>query len=323
MVEVWRGAFVESQHRGHAAIVEADGTLRASWGSPDAVIYPRSSAKMLQALPLVESGAAAALGLRENHLALACASHQGSPLHTDLVSDWLTNIGRDAGDLRCGPQPPRLSGDRQALRDAGQSLSRVHNTCSGKHTGFLTVAGHIGGGLDYVDVDHPVQKSVKAAFEEMTDVASAGWAPDGCSAPNFTTTVRGLANAMAKMAAPGSGVRGDAARSLVQAMIARPDLVAGEQRACTDLMEAMDGVAVKTGAEGVFVAILPAAGLGVALKIEDGATRAAEAAIAGMLCSLGALSPDHPVAKRLMAGAIRNWDGIETGRIGLAERFLA
>ena len=302
MAELWRGDRVESVHRGHAVVVDASGSVRAAWGNPDQIIYPRSSSKMLQALPLVESGAASAAGLQARHLALACASHQGAPMHADTVAAWLGSIDRSESDLRCGPQPPSDPADRQALRETGASPCQLHNNCSGKHAGFVTLARHLNAGPDYIDPDHPVQRSVRAAFEEMTQETSPGFGIDGCSAPNFATSLSGLARAMATMAAPGDGARGRAATSLVDAMLEHPLMVAGHGRACSELMAAMDNVAVKTGAEGVFIAIDRNNGLGVALKIEDGATRASEAAMVAILVSLGLIEDQHPMAqKRLNA----------------------
>lgn len=292
MVEVRRGGFVESLHRGHAVICDAAGELRASWGDPEAVILPRSSCKMLQALPLVESGAAD--GLDSERLALACASHQGAGMHVSRVARWLEDLGLDEGDLRCGAQRPDDAVERNRLRMSGEDARQLHNNCSGKHTGFLTLNRHLRAGPEYVEPDHAVQRAVRAAFEEMTGADSPGYGVDGCSAPNFATTVRGLAWAMARMADPrGLGPAREAAvRRLVSAMIAHPLLVAGEGRACSEMMAAMRGrAAIKTGAEAVFVAILPEPGLGVALKIEDGATRASECAVAACWCGSGRWRP--------------------------------
>lgn len=320
MVETWRGTLPESRHRGHAVVCDAAGGIVAAWGDPEAVIFPRSSCKMLQALPLVESGAAE--GLSSERLALACASHNGAEMHVSRVGRWLADIGMGEPDLRCGPQVPDDAPERHRLRAAHEAPCQLHNNCSGKHAGFLTLNRHLGGGSEYVEIDHPVQKAVRAAFEEMTDAPSPGWGIDGCSAPNFATTVHGLAFAMARMADPRSlgRARGDAARRLVAAMVAHPELVAGEGRACTELMEAMDGaVAVKTGAEAVFVAILPARGLGVALKIEDGSTRASECAIAALLVRLGQVEADDPAVTRRLLPPIVSRRGFPAGGIRPAE----
>jgi L-asparaginase II len=324
MVEVWRGDIAESRHRGHAVVCDARGAVRAAWGDPDAVILPRSSCKMLQALPLVESGAAA--GLTSEQLALACASHSGAEMHVTRVARWLAELGLGEPDLRCGPQVPDDAPERHRLRAAGLAPDQRHNNCSGKHAGFLTLNRHLGGGSEYVELDHPVQQAVRAAFEEMTGAPSPGWGIDGCSAPNFGTTVHGLALAMARMADPrGLGpVREAAALRLVAAMVAHPALVAGEGRACTELMAAMGGsVAIKTGAEAVYVAILPEMGLGVALKIEDGATRASECAIAALLVRLRVIAADDPALARRLHPAIASRRGFPAGSIRPDPGFYA
>ncbi len=316
MVEVWRGGFAESVHRGHAVLCDARGEVRAAWGDPDRVILPRSSCKMLQALPLVESGAGA--GLTSEQLALACASHQGAAMHVGRVAAWLAELGMTDGDLRCGAQVPSDRDERGRLREEFEVPCQLHNNCSGKHAGFLALGRHLGGGPEYVEPDHPVQRAVRAAFEEMTGAASPGYGIDGCSAPNFATTLRGLAWAMARMADPtGLGhAREGAARRLVSAMVAHPLLVAGEGRACSELMAAMAGkVAAKTGAEGVFVAIWPERGLGLALKIEDGGTRASECAVTTLLVRLGALEAGDPAALRRMVAPQVNRRGLVVGEI--------
>jgi len=318
MVEIWRGAFLESVHRGHAVICDENGQIVQAWGDPDAVILPRSSCKVIQALPLVESGAARAAGLLDEHLALSCASHKGAAIHTDRVDQWLSNLGLTDDDFRCGNQTPSDRDARYDLIRADKEPRQAHNNCSGKHSGFLTVTKHLGYSPEYIDTAHPLQLNVREAFEDVTDQASPGYGIDGCSAPNFATTVHGLARAMAFFAAARDDgpVRNRAAAKLVQAMTAYPELVAGEGNACTELMRAMGGkVAIKTGAEAVFIAILPAQKLGVALKIIDGATRASECAIAAILVKLGVLDPRHPAALKRMNAIQRNRRGIEVGYI--------
>ena len=324
MVELWRGGMMESRHLGHAVVCDAAGRVVEAWGDPGAVIFPRSSCKMIQALPLLESGAAGAAGLTDAQLALACASHQGARLHTEAVERWLADLGLGEADLRCGAHMPNDPEAKKALTCSDTAPCQVHNNCSGKHAGFLTLTQHLKAGPEYVEIDHPVQRAVKAAFEEVTGETSPGYGIDGCSAPNFATSVTGLARAMARFAAAGAGgdARSKAMVRLTRAMAAHPAHVAGEGRACTDLMRAMGGrVAVKTGAEAVFVAILPEQGLGVALKISDGATRASEAAIVAILMRLGVLDPGHPVVQKLLTGTQRNWRGLATGELRLAEGF--
>ena len=323
MIELWRGGMLESTHAGHA-VIWGKGGIQAVWGDPAAVIFPRSSCKMLQALPLLESGAADAAGLTEAQLALSCASHQGAKIHTDMVTSWLADLGLGEADLRCGAHMPNDPEAKKGLICSDTVPCQIHNNCSGKHSGFLTWTRHAKAGPEYVEVDHPLQKAIKAAFEEVTGEPSPGYGIDGCSAPNFATSVAGLARAMAFFASanPDGDTRNRAAARLTKAMAAYPELVAGEGRACTDLMRAMGGrVAVKTGAEAVFVAILPDQQTGIALKIVDGGTRGAEAAIVALLVKLGALPAAHPVVAQYLTGPQKNWRGIVTGEMRLAPGF--
>ncbi|MDS9947316.1 MAG: asparaginase, partial [Planktomarina sp.] len=314
LVEVWRGEFLESQHRGHAVMCGSAGEILQTWGDPAQVILPRSSCKILQALPLITSGAADAFGLNTRHLALACASHQGAQIHSDLVQAWVRGLGKTDDDFRCGPQWPRDISASNMMVKTDQTPCRYHNNCSGKHSGFLTLGKHLNAGPDYQLIEHPVQQAVFGAFEEMTDETSSGYGIDGCSAPNWGTSIAGLARAMARSAGNGADRLGQAAGRLRDAMIEHPELVAGETRACTELMRAAPGVALKTGAEAVFTAIIPSKKIGIAVKIEDGAFRASEAVITALLIQLGVLDAEHPsTLKRL--GPIYNWDGLETGRI--------
>ncbi|TJZ92275.1 asparaginase [Paracoccus gahaiensis] len=321
MIDLWRGELCESRHAGHAVICDAHGVVEA-WGRPAEVIYPRSSCKMIQALPLLESGAADAAGLTDRQLALACASHSGAALHVEAVDGWLTGLGLSEPDLRCGTHMPRDPAENRRLTCSDSAPCQLHNNCSGKHAGFLTLNRHLKGGPDYVEPDHPVQQAVKAAFEEVTGETSPGFGIDGCSAPNWACTVEGLARAMARFANPGPDRRGQAMRRLVDAMRSHPEMVAGEGRSCTGLMRAMGGaVAVKTGAEAVFVAILPEQGLGIALKITDGATRASEAAITALLIHLGVLDARDPTAQQLLDGPLANCRGRVTGALRRAPGF--
>lgn len=324
MVELWRGGLPESRHSGHAVIWGEGGILQA-WGDPQTVIFPRSSCKMIQALPLVESGAADAVGLTDRHLALSCASHQGAALHVGMTGRWLADIGLAEADLRCGSHEPYDREERDRLIRSGEGPCQLHNNCSGKHCGFLTATQHMKAGPEYVEIDHPLQKAIRQATEEVTGETVAGFGIDGCSAPNFAMTLSGLARAMQAFAAArdGASARERAMHRLTRAMAAHPELVAGEGRACTELMRAMDHkITIKTGAEAVFVAILPEQKIGVALKISDGATRASEAAITAILAQLGVLDPDHPMARKRLPAPQRNWRGLETGGIRLSAGFL-
>lgn len=314
LIETTRGPVTENRHRAAAVICSASGSVVGSWGDDSAVILPRSSIKMIQALPLIESGAAEAVGLEDTHLALACASHQGSAIHTDIIRDWLLSLSMSPEDLLCGPQPPR----DPAVKAADRNPSRILNNCSGKHAGFLTLSRHLGADrAAYLLPNEPAQEAVQAAFADLTGAElPLSYGIDGCSAPNYAAPLRGIAHAMARFASPDSlgTVRGKAARILVQAMAAHPVLVSGEGRACLALTRACEGRAVvKTGADGVFTGIYPEKGLGFCIKIDDGNTAACESLCAALLVRTGALEASHPVARHYLSSAITNFNGEQTG----------
>lgn len=316
LVEVWRGELLECVHQGHVVVCDDTGQIVEAWGDPTAMIYPRSSSKMIQALPLVESGAGAQL--TDQQLALASASHNAAAIHTDRVGAWLKDLGLTDDAFRCGPDMPMDEDARNALIRAHDAPCQIHNECSGKHAGFLTLTKHLRAGPDYELIDHPVQQAVKAAFEDVTGETSPMYGIDGCAAPNHACTVHGLARSMAFFASAQdrSDTRSTAAARLTHAMATFPEYVAGETRTCTDLMRAMDHkVAIKTGAEGVFVAIIPEKRLGVALKITDGAQRGRDCAIAAVLVKLGVLDPNHPAAIARRTPPVINRRGMVTGQI--------
>lgn len=315
LVELTRGDIVESFHRGAVAVCGTDGGLRWQIGDVERPIYPRSAFKMIQALPLLETGAADAFGLTPQELALACASHSGEPVHVETVARSLARIGAAERDLACGPHLPLGEAAAHALLHDHQKPTRLHNNCSGKHAGFLCTARHCGEPLaGYADLDHPVQRRVRQAIGELCQVApdAMPWGIDGCTAPNFALPLRRLAQGMARLANPAGlgAIREQAIRRLVEAVKAHPHLVAGTGRADVDLItEATGGTVTKTGAEGVFTAAIPSLGLGVALKIDDGAGRAAETAIAAILVALGVLDPRSRAARASIDAPIRNWRG--------------
>ncbi|QFU07278.1 L-asparaginase II [Rhodobacteraceae bacterium THAF1] len=320
LIELWRGDLSESIHRGHAVVMDDTGQVVHAWGDPDAIIFPRSSCKMLQALPMVEAG----VKLSTERLALACASHEGAPEHVAAVRDWITEQGYSDDDFLCGHEAPRDREAKHAMIRAGGSPDQAHNQCSGKHAGFLHFQRHLGAKGAYVDPNGPVQKAVRAAFEEVTQENSPGFGIDGCAAPNFATSVSGLARAMTAFATAteGQGARQSAMAALRDAMMAHPWLVAGTGKATTRLMEAAKGkAAVKIGAEGVYVAMLPELRMGVALKIADGAGRGADAAMAAILVKLGVLAATDPAVTDLIDAPILNRAGEPVGAIRRATGF--
>jgi len=301
LVEVTRGPLVESVHRGAVAVSDSRGQLRLAVGDIERPIFPRSALKPIQAVPLVESGAADAFGLTDRELALACASHSGEPQHTAPIAAWQSRIGCSVADLACGPHRPMHETTATAMIRSGERWTPLHNNCSGKHTGFMTLARGLGQPVaGYQDYEHPVQREVERTLKEMAGLS--GDLPhgiDGCTVPNFALPLAALARAMAAFADPGGlpKPRAEVCGRILSAMIANPELVAGTGRPCTVLMRQAPGIAAKTGAEGVYVAIVPALGLGIALKVDDGAGRAAETAIASVLIALVALNDEGPAHK--------------------------
>ena len=313
LVEVTRGDLVESVHRGAVAIANAKGEIVFSLGDIETPTFPRSSLKMVQALPLVESGAADAFGLSDEEIALACASHSGEPMHTARVAKWLEKIGCTEHDLACGAHPSRVEAVNDEMIRKGEKPTRIFNNCSGKHTGFLTVCRHWDIATSgYETHDHPLQVAIAKALGELAEIK--GELPcgiDGCVAPAFALPTSAFARVLAQYADPSGQPmqRGAAMKHIVAAMIAHPDLVAGTGRSDTILMRAANGrVATKAGAEAYYAAIIPEAGLGVALKIDDGAGRAAETAIAAILDKLGVLTDDK-AAHEIIRAPIPNTRG--------------
>ena len=299
LAEVTRGAMVESRHRASVAVVDAGGLVVLSAGDIERPVYARSATKPLQAIPLVESGAAESFGLSDAEIALACASHRAEPRHLETVLAWLDRIGCSVEDLRCGVHPPYDAAASHALIARGAEPSAAHNNCSGKHAGFLTLARHLNaptGG--YIRYEHAVQQRVLGVLESMAglDLGDAPRGIDGCGIPVIGMPLGNLALAMARLADPHDqpDARQAACARIRTAMASEPFMVGGTGSYCTKAIEASRGRAlVKTGAEGVYCGALPELGLGLALKVDDGAGRAAEAIMGRLLRRFEAIGPDE------------------------------
>ncbi len=307
LVEVLRGAIVESAHRGAVAVSDGDGKPVLEIGDTAKPVFPRSAVKAIQALPLVETGAADAYGFGDRELALACASHSGEPAHVELAQAMLAKAGLDKSALECGAHWPSSHDATIALARAGGSPNPLHNNCSGKHSGFLCTCVHAGiAHQGYVKAGHAFQEMVRDAMQAVTGAAhdADDRATDGCSIPTYAVPLKSFALGFARMAT-GNGFapqRAKAAKRLLSACMAEPFLVAGTGKADVALMQAAPGrIFVKTGAEGVYCAAVPELGLGIALKCDDGAGRAAEVMIAAVLAKL--LRADEALAANLMEQA--------------------
>jgi L-asparaginase II len=332
LVELQRGNLVESFHRGALAVVDADGDIVAALGDIGRPVFPRSAVKLLQALPLVASGAADRLGLSDEELALACASHNGEEAHVRIAAAMLAKVGLDVGTLECGTHWPYLDTAVRALAAAGREPNALHNNCSGKHAGFLCLACAMHGRTElrrfthgYVDADHPVMREVSAALQAATgfELAGAPRGTDGCSIPTYGIPLRHLALGFARA---GSGIglseaHARAARRLRAAVAKAPFMVAGTGRFDTRVMELLgERVFCKVGAEAVYCAALPERGLGVAIKIDDGNNaRAAEVVMAAVIEAFVALDDGQAEFMRNFSDApLRNWNGTEVGRLRAA-----
>jgi len=321
-IDVMRGPAVESRHAVHCVIVDGGGRVVAAWGDPDRPTFPRSACKPIQQMPLAESGAIDAFGLSEAELALACSSHSAEPRHVDLVGRWLRRIGLAEADLECGRHWPYHEPTAHAMMARAENPTQLHNNCSGKHTGFLTLARHMGWSTaGYIEVDHPVQRAVTGSLSDLMgfDLATAPLGRDGCGIPTMAAPLVALARGMARMAS-GAGLspgRAAAARRLLAAMAAEPQLVAGTGRFDTALMSVTDKrISTKGGAEGVHVAAVPERGIGIALKAEDGAGRAADLAMAAVLAWLDLLDEGQRARLAdLLVAPIRNRAGLLVGEI--------
>lgn len=330
LVEVTRGTRVESRHRGMVVAVDGDGKVAFARGDIEAAVFPRSACKAMQALPLVEGGAADAYGFGAKELALACASHSGEPRHVALASSMLSAAGRDADVLECGAH---WSFYQPVLIEQARTMEHptcLHNNCSGKHAGFVCAACHAG--IDpagYVGYDHPIQAEIRGVMENLTGapLGQDTCGTDGCSIPTYAVPLQALAYGFARMAT-GSGLppaRAKAARRLVDACMAEPFYVAGTGRFCTRVMELAPGrIFAKTGAEGVFCAAVPEKGIAIALKCEDGTTRAAESMVAATLARFFDHDPDVAGALMRQANhAMKNWNGLHVGDVRVTEAMTA
>ncbi len=316
-VHVFRNGVTESLHYAAVAVVQSDGTLLCSLGDPDSVTFLRSSAKPFQALPIIESGAFDHFGFGPRELAVMCASHSGQPYHVECVQGILDRIGMSIDDLHCGVHPPLYPASARALEESGQSPTAIHNNCSGKHAGMLALSVYLGvADRDYLDPSHPVQQLDKAALADLAgvDAEDIPVAVDGCGVPTFALPLRVAARAFARLLDPFDlePRRVRAIERVVDAMRQYPELVAGDDRLDTWLMQAAPNVVTKGGAEGFQgIGILRDGQevLGIAVKVSDGdaAGRAKSPVVVETLAQLEAVSREViEQGERWHYGVVRN-----------------
>ena len=330
LVEVKRGSITESRHRGHIVVVEPNGSRVASAGAFETVTFLRSSAKPFQTIPLLVSGAADRFDFTDREVALACASHNGEPVHTEIVASMLRKIGLGTEALRCGVHEPYGEEAARLLRERGEQPNELHNNCSGKHAGMLAVAIHLGASIEnYESPENPVQKAIADVIAQFCGVPVTDMAVgiDGCAAPIFGITMKAMALAYARLVSPPEDfdkTTRDACERIVRVMSTYPELIGGtSNRLDTEIMRAAPGrVISKVGAEGVYTAgVVPSEewpnGLGIALKIEDGDDkRARPTVVVESLRQLGVLRDEslEAVAKYAFF-PVRNRRGDLVGEI--------
>jgi L-asparaginase II len=316
IAEVTRGNIVESRHSGAYAVVDTAGKLLRSAGDITAPIFPRSAVKAFQCVPLIDSGAAYRFGFTDEEIALACASHNGEPEHVRVARSMLAKTETAEICYECGVQWPMRAEAQHELARAGGKPDQVHNNCSGKHAGMLALARQLGvTPADYVQIDHPVQQAVAKAIASYCDVdpAKLAWGIDGCSVPTWAFPLRNMALGFARLTTTPTG------RRITDAVRKHPFMVAGTGRFDTRLMQAVPRAFVKVGAEGVYCGCIPHAGIGFALKCDDGGTRAAEVAMAGVLLSVDVWSAEERAQLTgFTTSALTNWRQIHVGDVRAA-----
>ncbi len=310
IIEIRRGSFLESSHQVQAQVVDANGEILYQSGPNDFDFFPRSAVKPLQSLLLLQTGAFSSLGLNLRHLALASASHAGETQHTNLVSEWLSQIQAKAEDLKCGAHWPFDPDTNRMMSEEKQKPSRLHNNCSGKHTGFLSVCTHQKiSHQDYHLINHPIQIQLKELMQNWIDRPLTNFAIDGCSIPAFQMKFASVAQAFARFASEASKPSKSPSRLVFEAFVQYPELTAGKAEYCTQMMKANPSqVLLKEGAEGVLVACVPSRQLAILVKALDGAERASQCAMDHLLAVFAKL---QPVRNRQLF----NWDNMRIGEI--------
>jgi L-asparaginase II len=329
LVEVTRNGAVESRHFGAAVVCDYKGTVVESWGDIEGLVFPRSALKPMLAIHLVESGASTHYTLSDAELSLACSSHQGEKMHQTLVNSWLSRLGLTEEHLACGAVLPEHTESAHQVLASGQHGCRIHHNCSGKHTGFLTTALHLDFTLDnYHRVDHPLQQLSLEILSDLAniDIKQYPMGIDGCGLPAPTMPLIQLAHATARFARPVdlSDERAQAIYRLHKAITNEPLYIAGHGSVVSELNEVTKGaILAKTGAEGIVTAALPEQGLGIAVKIADGSSRARSVALLAILDYLDALSEEEKhQLKAHIVPTIVNSRGVTVGEIRPAASWL-
>ena len=315
IAEVTRGPIVESRHHGAYVVCDAKGKVFISAGDVNAPIYPRSAIKAFQCLPMIESGAADAFGFTDEEIALCCSSHSGEPEHVRVATSILAKCQVDETCYECGAHYPSSKEATYELVRHGEKPKQIHNNCSGKHAGMLALARQLGvESKDYVKLDHPVQRAIAKTIEELceVDLSNAPVGVDGCSVPTWAMPLHNMALGFAKLCDQTHAPY----QRIIRAARNHPFMIAGSGRFDTRVMQAVPRLFMKFGAEGVFCGCIPHAGLGFAVKCDDGAARAVEVAMISVALKLDVWTPEE---REKLSGfhqeTMKNWRKIEVGEV--------
>ena len=315
IAEVTRGPIVESRHRGAYVVCNMKGETVLAEGDTTTPIYPRSAIKAFQCLPMIESGAADRFGFSDEEIALCCSSHNGEAEHVRVARSMLQKCGVAETAYECGVHWPVYKEASYELVREGVKPQQVHNNCSGKHAGMLALAKQLGvDAHDYVTPDHPVQKAIAVTIERLCEVslANAPRGVDGCSVPTWGVPLENLALGFAKLCDPENA----ACQRILNAARQYPFMIAGTGRFDTRVMQAVPRLFMKTGAEGVYCGSIPHAGLGIALKCDDGAARAAEVATIAVVLKLDVwTAEEREKLQSFQHETFKNWRKIEVGEL--------
>lgn len=297
LVVVKRGNQIESRHSGSIAVVDYAGKQLYAVGEVERMTLARSALKPVQAIPVIQSGAADRFLFTDKEISICCASHNGEQQHTKVVESMLFRLGLAAENLQCGTHSPYSQTSYAELLRQGGEPTQLHNNCSGKHTGMLALALQLQSDIKtYHRLEHPVQRKIEEALLALSGLKADELVSeiDGCGVPTFGLPLTSLAYVYAQLAHPdtldSNSLRATVKR-IISSMMAYPEMVSGTDEFCTDVMRVMQGkVLAKGGAEGVYCMGLPERGIGIAIKVDDGAFRAAYPAAMEVLRQLEVLS---------------------------------
>jgi L-asparaginase II len=313
IAELTRGGIVESVHRGAFVVLDEAGKSVITAGDITRPIFPRSAIKAMQCTAMMETGAASAFNLDDQEIALCCASHHGQDIHVKAARSILAKCGCEEGDLECGAHMPTNHQSRDALIKSGNPPLAVHNNCSGKHAGMLAMATHLGvAHKNYILPDHPVQQGIARTMAHMcaVDLSQAPMGIDGCSVPTWALPLQNIARGFVALAKP----ENTTGQRIITSVRAHPIMIAGTKNFDSEIMKSVPRLFIKYGAEGVYCGAIAHAGLGFAMKCDDGAPRAVEVAIAGILAQLDCWTEnEREILHKAASETMSNWRKKEVG----------